>query len=101
MHTEGGVWAASLSDSDARMLSVPAIGANELPFLIITDDHSRQVLLRFSLDTFANRLEPYAEYWPSEAFWDRAALLDPHVEQPWRNLQLLVAQLRDVADPNW
>lgn len=99
--TANGAWTVAMSAADARLLSVPATGANELLFKLVAAADPSQVLLRFSLETLANRLETFAEQWPPEEFWDGAATLDTQMEPAWRRLQSIAGQLRDVVDPNW
>jgi hypothetical protein len=89
-----------ITTEDARSLSMPGKTGN-LEFAINDPQRSDQPIYYFSLQNLAARLEPYAEFWPSQEFWDRAAGLDPAYADLWQQFHALVEEVRNVLDPDW
>ncbi len=98
---ESGAWRLTLTPDETQVMSVPKTGAADIQYRLFLPERPERVLMRFSLENLAGRLEPFREIWPETAFWDRAAALDVKHAPLWRRLQAVVDRMRDLIDPDW
>lgn len=95
-------WQVTLTPRAARVLSVPSEGASDVRYRIFTPQDSDHTLFYFSLLNVTSRLEPFAEIWLNDDFWNAATeYLKPEHQAEWHSLQQAVSQLRDIVDPDW
>jgi len=97
--TEDGHLKVDMDDEAARFLSVP--GKSDTGELQYEVPLSGDTKFRFTMGVMPHWLEPYAEDWLDEGYWEMVEALNPEHAHVWRTLHERVTALRGVVDPEW